>query len=110
MPNPVTHFEVHGRDAAKSQEFYASLFGWTVDANNPVNYGMVTTGSDKGISGGIAGAMGNPMVTFYVEVDDLEATLQKAEAQGAKRVMARRMCPAVRASLCSRTPTATSSG
>jgi uncharacterized protein len=87
MPNPVVHFEVHGTDAAKSQEFYASLFGWTIDANNPMNYGLVSTGGDNGIAGGIAGAMGNPMVTFYVEVDDLEATLQKAEAKGAKRVM-----------------------
>jgi predicted enzyme related to lactoylglutathione lyase len=31
--------------------------------------------------------MGSTMVTFYVEVEDLEAALQKAEAQGAKRVM-----------------------
>ena len=87
MPNQVIHFEVHGSDAAKSQEFYASVFGWNVDANNPLNYGMVTTGGDKGISGGIAGGMGATMATFYVEVEDLEATLQKAEAKGAKRVM-----------------------
>jgi uncharacterized protein len=87
MPNPVTHFEVHGADPTKSQEFYASLFGWTVDADNPMKYGMISTGGDKGISGGITGGMGATMVTFYVEVEDLEATLQKAEAQGAKRVM-----------------------
>jgi uncharacterized protein len=87
MPNPVVHFEVHGSDAAKSQEFYADLFGWTIDANNPMKYGLVSTGSDKGIAGGIAGGMGTTMATFYVEVEDLEATLKKAESKGAKRVM-----------------------
>ena len=89
MPNPVVHFEVHGSDPAKSQKFYADLFGWAIDANNPQSYGMVSTGGEgtKGVTGGIAGGMGATMVTFYVEVDDLEATLAKAEAQGGKRVM-----------------------
>jgi predicted enzyme related to lactoylglutathione lyase len=42
MANPVTHFEIHGRDGKKTQAFYASLFGWTVDADNPMDYGMVS--------------------------------------------------------------------
>jgi predicted enzyme related to lactoylglutathione lyase len=28
MANAVTHFEIHGRDGKKAQDFYASLFGW----------------------------------------------------------------------------------
>jgi uncharacterized protein len=87
MANPVTHFEVQAKDAAKQQEFYASLFGWEVDANNPMKYGMVNTGSDRGIAGGIGDGMGSSRVTFYVEVPDLEATLKDAEAKGAKTVM-----------------------
>ena len=39
MPNPVTHFEISAKDQAKITEFYSRLFGWTVDANNPMNYG-----------------------------------------------------------------------
>jgi predicted enzyme related to lactoylglutathione lyase len=46
VPNPVIHCEVHGSDAKKSQEFYASVFGWDIDANNPLNYGMVAKGGD----------------------------------------------------------------
>jgi predicted enzyme related to lactoylglutathione lyase len=30
MPNPVIHFEVHGSDAKKSQEFYAGEGGPTI--------------------------------------------------------------------------------
>jgi predicted enzyme related to lactoylglutathione lyase len=87
MPHPVIHFEVHGSDAKKSQEFYASVFGWDIDANNPLNYGMVAKGGDTGITGGITGGKGATMATFYVEVEDLEATLQLAESKGAKRMM-----------------------
>ena len=41
MAQPVVHFEVHGKNGKKSQEFYSKLFGWTVDSNNPMNYGLV---------------------------------------------------------------------
>ena len=40
MPNPVVHWEILGQDPKKSREFYAKLFGWHVDANNPYNYGV----------------------------------------------------------------------
>jgi predicted enzyme related to lactoylglutathione lyase len=87
MANPVTHFEIHGRDGKQAQEFYASLFGWSVDANNPMNYGIVSAPEGEGIGGGIAQAMGGPMVTVYVEVADLDATLKKAESLGGKTTL-----------------------
>ena len=87
MANPVTHFEIHGRDGKKSQDFYASLFGWNVDANNPMNYGIVSAPEGEGIGGGIAQAQDQPMVTVYVEVDDLDKTLETAESLGGKTVL-----------------------
>jgi len=42
VANVVNHFEIHGTDGKKAQDFYASLCGWSVDANNPMNYGMVS--------------------------------------------------------------------
>jgi predicted enzyme related to lactoylglutathione lyase len=87
MGQPVTHFEVHGKDGAALQKFYGELFDWHVDANNPMNYGMVDThGGERGINGGITQS-DSPMVTFYVEVDDLQAALDKAEKLGGKTVM-----------------------
>jgi len=56
MPNPVVHWEISGKDGKKSQEFYSRLFDWNVDANNPMNYGIVTAGPDGGIGGGIGAA------------------------------------------------------
>jgi predicted enzyme related to lactoylglutathione lyase len=87
MANAVTHFEIHGRDGRKSQDFYSSLFGWSIDADNPMNYGMVPAPDGEGIGGGIAQAMGEPMVTVYVEVEDLDATLKAAESLGGKTIL-----------------------
>jgi predicted enzyme related to lactoylglutathione lyase len=87
MANAVTHFEIHGRDGKKTQDFYATLFGWSVDADNPMNYGMVSAPDGEGIGGGIAQAMNEPMVTVYVEVEDLDATLKSAESLGGKTIL-----------------------
>src|SRR5947199_10239413 len=88
MANPGTWFEVTGKDGKKLQDFYAGVFGWKIDANNPMNYGMVDN-AGQGIGGGIsAGDGGRNQVTFYVEVDDPQAYLNKVEAKGGKRVMA----------------------
>ncbi len=88
MPNPVVHFEIIGADAPKLHSFYRDLFGWKVDANNEWNYGMVETGGEGGINGGIGVEMGGgKRVTVYAAVDDPQAYLDKAEQMGATVVM-----------------------
>ena len=66
MPNPVVHFEINGKDGKALHRFYAEAFGWSIDANNPMNYGFVDNG-DEGINGGIGTE--DPVATFYIEVD-----------------------------------------
>jgi predicted enzyme related to lactoylglutathione lyase len=86
MADPVVHFEVGGKDAKKLQKFYADLFDWKIDANNPMDYGMVEA-ADGGIAGGVGPAPGGEThVTFYVQVPDLQAALDKAEKLGGKTV------------------------
>ena len=92
MEHKVIHFEIQGRDGKKSQEYYSKLFDWKIDANNPMEYGIVAAES-PGIAGGICKAMGPPMVTFYVSADDLEAALKKAERLGGKTVMRPQQVP-----------------
>ena len=87
MSNRVVHFEIIGKDGKKLQDFYAGLFGWKIDANNPMSYGMVDA-NETGLGGGIAsGQGGDGHVTVYVEVDDLQAYLKKAEGLGGKTIM-----------------------
>ena len=88
MPNPIVHWEIQTENSEKVQDFFAKLFDWHVDANNPINYGMVDTHSSEDINGGIGPRGGGAnMVTFYVQVDDLQAYLDKAEGLGGKTVM-----------------------
>ncbi len=87
MPNPVVHFEVVGQDAPKLQKFYGELFDWKINADNPMNYGIVDNGGE-GINGGIgASPDGQGHVTFYTQVDDPQAYLDQAEQLGGKTVM-----------------------
>jgi predicted enzyme related to lactoylglutathione lyase len=94
MGQAVVHFEVIGRDAGKLQAYYGELFGWEIDAGNPMNYGVVQrdgnlssegVGIGGGVGGGPEGYDGH--VTFYVEVPDVEEALAKAESLGGTRMM-----------------------
>ena len=86
MGKPVVHFEVTGKDARKLQDFYAGLFDWKIDADNHMGYGVVDTeANDRGIAGGIASSPdGSSRLTFYVEVEDLDVYLKKAESMAAR--------------------------
>lgn len=87
MPNPVVHFEVMGKDGKATQRFYADLFDWQVNADNPMGYGIVEA-QGGGIGGGLgANPPGATYVTVYVAVPDLQACLDKAESLGGKTVM-----------------------
>ena len=88
MASHVIHFEVVGKDGPALQRFYSTVFGWTLDTNNPEGYGMVSAG-DHGIGGGIGTAPdgSDGRVTFYVATDDAKATLRKVEELGGRVVM-----------------------
>ncbi len=94
MGHPVVHFEVVGRDGPALQSFYSELFGWKLDTNNPMGYGVVAREDNVNADGvGIGGGVGQAPegypghVTFYVEVPDVEAALAQAESLGGRRMM-----------------------
>jgi len=92
---PVVHFEIIGRDPEQLKTYYSDLFGWKIDSNNPMSYGMVSRDdNDIPAEGAIGGGIGGPgpdgypgHVTFYVAVPDVEESLAKAESLGGSRVM-----------------------
>jgi uncharacterized protein len=94
MGQPVLHFEIMGRDPELLRGYYAELFGWEIDAGNPMNYGVIARESNLDADGvGIGGGIGaSPEgyaghVTVYVGVPDVEATLAEAERLGGTRMM-----------------------
>jgi uncharacterized protein len=94
MGQPVVHFEVIGQDVDRLHGYYSELFGWDIDADNPMGYGVVGREDNQNADGvGIAGGVGKGPdgyeghVTFYVEVPDVEEALAKAESLGGSRMM-----------------------
>jgi hypothetical protein len=89
MAAPVTHFEINARDGKRAQDFYSALFGWKVDANNEMAYGLVDTGVKMGINGGIGQTQQNtnPSVMFYVQVEDIQKYLDNAVALGGRVIV-----------------------
>jgi hypothetical protein len=83
---PVDWFEVMGSDAARTQQFYAVLFGWTLDYAGFPDYAVVDTGTDRGIIGGLGGGVESRWTTIYAAVDDVDQTLSRAEKLGGSRV------------------------
>ncbi len=88
--NEMVHWEIQSQDPTKLHKFYADAFGWKIDANNPMNYGMVKSKGASGIDGGIGGSPSpGSRVIVYAQVPSIVATLKKIEAKGGKTLMPR---------------------
>jgi uncharacterized protein len=89
MADPVIHFEIVSKDAGRLHSFYTDVFDWKINAENPMEYGIVDNGGE-GINGGIGGLMDETYpghVTFYISVTDPAKALEKIESLGGKTVM-----------------------
>jgi uncharacterized protein len=87
MGDPVVRFEIGAADMQPLVTFYGELFGWVLEQLSE-GYNLVDTRGGRGVNGGIGRSnSGDPWATFYVEVDDLKATLDRAEALGARTVV-----------------------
>lgn len=86
MSHPVVHFEIGCQDKERTSAFYSNVFGWTID---PGPMGLIDTGSESDIPGHIAALGHEPhqFTHFYIETDDVAASLQKVEAAGGKTIV-----------------------
>jgi predicted enzyme related to lactoylglutathione lyase len=87
MGQPVVHFEIGCRNSANTQKFFSELFGWKIEQMGPA--AMIQTGGLGGINGHITSLGHEPhnYVTFYVQVDDLNAYLKKSQTLGGKTLV-----------------------
>ena len=88
MANPVTWFEIMGKDSARLQTFYRDVFGWklTPPVKEMGNYSTLAQAAAKpGIGGGIG--EGDARVSVYVEVAEPQSYVDKAVASGARLIM-----------------------
>jgi hypothetical protein len=95
MSGRVVHFEIPFDDKERANAFYAEVFGWTMTPMPEMSYVLATTGpSDEGppsepgfVNGGLL-QRGQPVTSPVVvlDVEDIDASLEKIEASGGKRV------------------------
>ena len=86
MGNAVTHFEIVGADARLLQAFYEQAFDWQLKLTHP-EYAMALTGN-AGINGGVGALAGGlSHVTVYIDVDDVQGTLERIGRLGGATVM-----------------------
>ena len=86
MANPVVHFEIRSDDPDKTRAFFGDLFGWKFPEGAIPGYSYVDTGAET-IPGGIGPVQGGAeLVTFFVGVEDMNASLAAAQQLGGRVV------------------------
>ena len=95
MGNPVVQFQILSKVPEESAQFYSNLFGWTVNADNPLGYRQISTGTQDGIQGGIwpAPPQAPNFVQLFIAVDNVAMCCEKAEKAGAKVIIPRTSLP-----------------
>ena len=84
MPHPVIHVEIRSADPDATRRFFADLLAWNVAAEGAFpGYTFIDTGVQDGPATAIGPRQGDDdEVLFFVGVDDVAATLARAEALG----------------------------
>lgn len=97
MSHTICHLEIPTTDVKKSGEFYKKLFNWKIDYSMGENYAIFSTGEEQ-LGGGLdsseeARSLGK--IIIYIQVDDINAMLEKVEKLGAKKVTGKTEIPNV---------------
>ena len=96
MAHPVIHAEIRSADPDATRAFFGELFGWVYSDGAFPGY----TFADTGVEGALPTAIG-PLqggvdaVLFFVGVEDVEATLARAEQLGGMTVQPAQSVPGV---------------
>lgn len=91
-PDPIVGWQIVADDPAALSDFYAKLFGWTVDRDNALGYRTLATGS---IDGGVwpTHVPGKATVQLFIAVADIAGYIARAETMGAKVLVPRSVLP-----------------
>jgi predicted enzyme related to lactoylglutathione lyase len=96
MANPVVHFEIRSSDPDATRVFFGKLFDWKFPEGGVPGYTYVDSGIEGAVPGGISPLQGGaPLVTFFVGVEDVAATLDAAVAHGGKVIQPATSVPGV---------------
>lgn len=85
MAPKIKHIEIAGVDGYKLQEFYGKLFGWGISRREEGGFDYHDIDIPGALTAGIRHEpKGRPEIVVYVEVNDLDRSVEKAEALGGR--------------------------
>ena len=95
MGHPVIHTEIRSADPDATRAFFGDLFGWKVASEGTFpGYTFIDTGVEGGPYVAISPRQGDEdEVLFFVGVEDVAATLQKAAELGGTIVQPAQQVP-----------------
>jgi len=101
MPNPVVHAEIRSQNPDSTRAFFGELFGWTYPNEGALpGYTFVETGAPDALYTAISPLQGDAdLVTFFIGVDDMAASIDQATSLGGKVVQEPVEVPGVRFAL-----------
>ena len=90
MANRVVHFDVYADDVDRAIAFYQTVFGWSIEKVEGMDYWLITTGEgEPGINGGLSkresptqGIIPQFGFTCTVGVEDVQAAFAAAVGAG----------------------------
>jgi predicted enzyme related to lactoylglutathione lyase len=96
MPHPVIHVEIRSADPDATRAFFSDLLDWKYADGDLPGYTFADTGVEDAIPTAIGPLQGGQdAVLFFVGVQDVEATLERAEKLGAKTIQPATRVPGV---------------
>jgi len=95
MPNPVVRWQMLSLQPEKVAEFYQKLFSWKTSRANALGYREMLGGVPSSIDGGVwpAPPESTTFVQLFVEVEDVDSSIAKAEKLGAKVLVPKSVLP-----------------
>lgn len=95
MAHPVIHAEIRSADPDATRAFFAELFGWKVASEGAFSgYTFIDTGAEGGPYVAISPRQSSEdEVLFFVGVEDVAATLAKAEQLGGRIIQPTQQVP-----------------
>jgi predicted enzyme related to lactoylglutathione lyase len=91
------HAEIRSQNPDETRSFFAELFGWKIASEGAFpGYTFIDTGVEAGTHVAISPRQADhDEVLFFVAVDDVAATLRRAETLGGTIVQAEQKVPGV---------------
>jgi predicted enzyme related to lactoylglutathione lyase len=93
--NNICHWELQTTSPDKAKKFYEPLFGWKLDYVKEMQYVMVNTPEPPGGGINIVKKIEPSGTLLYVQVEDIEATLKKAEKLGGRTISPKSPIPEI---------------